>query len=80
MDNITTSMTNNQPEDIQVMQQPKNAQTTKLPCAVTMELPSLAMAYMPFQKWEETYDPEKGFEIGTIFPCLDKPFLGGMKK
>lgn len=37
---------------------------------------SLAMAYVPMQKWIDTYDPETGFNRGTIFPGLDKPFLG----
>ena len=40
------------------------------------EMP-LAMAYVPFQGWSELYDLEKGFQRGTIFPCLDKPFMGG---
>lgn len=37
---------------------------------------SLAMAYVPFQKWIETYDPETALVRGTLFPDLDKPFLG----
>lgn len=39
----------------------------------------LAMAYVPMQKWGETYDMEKGFKAGTIFPCLDLPFKGGKR-
>ncbi|MGN0613669.1 MAG: spore coat associated protein CotJA [Porcipelethomonas sp.] len=34
----------------------------------------LAMAYVPFQQWGRTYDVEKGFERGTVFPELDFPF------
>ena len=34
----------------------------------------VAMAYVPWQNWSETYDLNKGFKIGTIFPCLNKPF------
>ncbi len=41
------------------------------------------MAYVPWQIWQQPYDYEKGFEVGTIFPDLDFPFLGyqgGRKK
>ncbi|MEL7656619.1 MAG: spore coat associated protein CotJA [Bacillota bacterium] len=37
----------------------------------------LAMAYVPWQRWCETYEPAKGWDRGTIFPELDLPFLGG---
>ena len=30
----------------------------------------------PFQRWCPTYEPEVGFNRGTMFPELDKPFLG----
>ena len=36
----------------------------------------LAMAYVPWQHWNKIYDLEKGLEVGTIFPELNKPFLG----
>ena len=39
----------------------------------------LAMAYVPFQKWQSTYSPEKALQRGTLFPQLDLPFRGGMK-
>ena len=35
---------------------------------------SIAMAAVPMQKWETTYDISKGLKQGTIFPCLDLPF------
>lgn len=35
----------------------------------------IAMAYVPWQKYGETFDLETGFRIGTIFPELDKPFM-----
>ena len=38
---------------------------------------SVAMAYIPFQNNTETYDEMKALERGTLFPVLDKPFLGG---
>ena len=43
----------------------------------------LAIAYVPWQKWQQPYDYEKGLETGTIFPDLNLPFLGyqgGMKR
>ncbi|QHI73900.1 spore coat associated protein CotJA [Aminipila terrae] len=36
----------------------------------------LAMAYVPWQVWNTTYEMEQGFMVGTIFPELDLPFLG----
>jgi hypothetical protein len=45
---------------------------------------ALAMAYVPWQRWQETYPLEEGFHRGTIFPELDLPFegkrRGGMRK
>lgn len=34
----------------------------------------LAMAYVPWQAWAQTYEPAVGFERGTIFPELDLPW------
>ncbi len=36
----------------------------------------VAMAYVPFQQWEKPYDKDAGLSRGTIFPSLDKPFIG----
>lgn len=36
----------------------------------------LAMGYVPFQKWGQTYTPAEGLSYGTIFPVLNLPFLG----
>ena len=36
----------------------------------------LAMAYVPWQKWEDIYSPEEGFARGTIFAQLDKSYIG----
>ncbi len=38
--------------------------------------PSLAMAYVPWQKWQKLYSPDVGFSRATIFAELDKPFIG----
>ena len=52
--------------------------------AETRQPMALAMAYVPWQRWQETYPLEEGFHRGTIFPELDLPFegkrRGGMRK
>lgn len=40
----------------------------------------LAMAYVPEQVWETPYNVMDGLNRGTLFPGLDKPFLGGGNK
>ena len=37
---------------------------------------ALAMAYVPWQQWQNIYEICRGFERGTIFEDLDKPFTG----
>lgn len=37
----------------------------------------LAMAYVPWQQWEQTYTLDRGLQRGTIFPELDLPFVMG---
>ena len=36
----------------------------------------LTMVYIPMQKLKEKYNEEKALCAGTLFPELDKPFLG----
>lgn len=36
----------------------------------------IAMAYVPWQVWQCLYEAEKGFQCGTIFEELNKPFKG----
>lgn len=36
----------------------------------------LAMFYTPWQEWCSVYEPEVALERGTVFPGLDKPFIG----
>lgn len=36
-----------------------------------------AIVSIDMQNFGETYDVEEGFDIGTIFPPLNKPFLSG---
>lgn len=56
---------------------------TPMPAPMPMDCAStcpLAMAYVPWQIWDMTYEMEEGFAVGTIFPELDLPFLGGTAK
>ena len=39
-----------------------------------------AMAYIPFQTDTTQYTPETALSEGTLFPNLNKPFLGGKCK
>lgn len=41
-----------------------------------MEEFPIAMAYVPWQYWNEQYELNKALQAGTIFPELDKPYLG----
>lgn len=36
----------------------------------------LTMAYVPMQTFTERYAEDKALKAGTLFPALDKPFLG----
>ena len=36
----------------------------------------LAMTYVPWQRFGQTYDLSKALCVGTSFPELDKPFCG----
>lgn len=42
-----------------------------------MEMYPVAMGYIPWQQWKQTYDLDKGLYRGTIFPELDLPFVMG---
>ena len=36
----------------------------------------VGMAYVPWQSFGALYEPEKSFEVGTMFVEMDRPFLG----
>ena len=36
----------------------------------------LAIANVPWQYFTNSYAPDRAFQTGTVFPELDKPFLG----
>ena len=42
----------------------------------------IAMAYVPWQKWKDIYEPSRALNVGSIFAELDKPFMGmrGVRK
>lgn len=44
--------------------------------SINPSLLALAMGFVPIQAWEEPYDIDLALSRGTIFPSLDKPFLG----
>lgn len=44
--------------------------------SIDPRLLSLAMAFVPAQSFDTPYEPVLAFSRGTIFPALDKPFLG----
>jgi hypothetical protein len=37
----------------------------------------IGICYVPIQKWGQIYDEDTAYSVGTIFPELNKPFLGG---
>ena len=52
---------------------------TSIRCESLMPFPQhtpIAMAYVPYQQWEKLYDDAVAISRGTIFPSLDKPFIG----
>ena len=44
-----------------------------VPCENIDQFP-VAMAYVPWQRWQQVYPVERAIGRGTIFPDLDKPF------
>ncbi len=40
---------------------------------------SLAMMYVPYQRFEKLYNDERALERGTLFETLDLPFYGGKR-
>ena len=41
---------------------------------------SIAMAYVPWQKWQNLYNRQAALKNGTLFEELNKPFKGGQKR
>lgn len=41
---------------------------------------AVGMAYVPWQNMSELYEPAQALRAGTLFPELEKPFYGSMRK
>jgi len=39
----------------------------------------IGICYVPIQKWGPIYDEDTAYSVGTLFPGLNLPFLGGGK-
>jgi hypothetical protein len=59
-------------EDVFSKPYPSQQQNDMFPTEI-----SLAIAYIPMQRITTLYDDENAYEVGTLFPDLDKPFLDG---
>ncbi len=59
-----------------------NENRKRPPCMVGRDFENwpLSMAYVPMQPWEKPYSAKEALQAGTIFPGLDLPFLGGMRR
>lgn len=55
---------------------PKQMQDSRMPREHDCAGQTPGMAYVPWQHFTKTYDPQKALQAGTIFPELDKPFTG----
>ena len=51
-------------------------ETTLSADSIDPRLLALAMGFVPSQEFDTPYEPALAFNRGTIFPGLDKPFLG----
>lgn len=40
----------------------------------------IGMAYVPWQKMNQVYEPAQALRSGTLFPELEKPFYGCMRR
>lgn len=61
------------------MMQPRTAPNEGVMRSCIMSSPycPVAMAYVPFQAFEELFEESKAFMVGTAFPSLFKPFMRG---
>lgn len=56
---------------------PDTCQPSAVPCTIESANMPIAMAYVPWQQWRQTYPMDKALSRGTIFPELDLPFVMG---
>ena len=76
MDNIMNEMAK-QPLFNQINLNPNENKTYKNDVQYDAEI--IGICYVPMQKWEQIYDEDTVYSAGTLFPALNKPFLGGGK-
>jgi len=67
-------------ENSLAMNTPQNSEVYRHGMSEFPENAPLAMAYVPFQQWGETYNPDNALECGTLFPNLVFSFRGGGDK
>lgn len=56
---------------------PAVSQPPFMQCTIESANMPIAMAYVPWQQWRQTYPMDKALSRGTIFPELDLPFVMG---
>ena len=54
----------------------RDALGAELCAGIALDQMPVTMAYVPWTKWRNIYEAEKGLRRGTIFQDLDKPFRG----
>lgn len=61
------------------MMQPRTspAESVSQSCIMPSPYCPVAMAYVPFQIFDELFEETKAFMVGTAFPSLLKPFMRG---
>ena len=59
------------------MVNPAGYQPPAMQCTIETANMPIAMAYVPWQQWRQTYPVDKALSRGTIFPELDLPFVMG---
>lgn len=69
--------TNSQNETIPVFAQMQQTDTAFRPVRECTD--PLTMVFINAQPFGKVYDTDEAFENGTLFPDLNKPFLGGEK-
>ena len=60
------------------MRQPDSSR--ELCAGIALDQMPVTMAYVPWTKWRNIYEAEKGLRRGTIFQDLDKPWNRRLSK
>lgn len=62
--------------DIKQADTPKSCANCPQPEGRFPDETPVGMFYVPMQSWGKVYDPDAALCRGTLFPDLDKPFIG----